>query len=115
MTSIIGMLCQLESGSRTPLRLNGATDFVVYYDEQPALGDDNEPVKGDVTGEYELCTTGHDTFDGTRVIFRQHVSPHGTSGYGNDRARPWAAEQVLNAMVAEHERQASAAKSAAPA
>ena len=85
-------------------------EFVVFYDEQPALGDDNKPVRGDVTGDYSVYTTGHaDSSDGLRYLTSVHVSPHGTSGYGNDCARPYAAERVLEAMLAEIDRRASIA------
>ncbi len=72
--------------------INGVGPFTVYYDQSGAMGDDNLPVAGDVTGEYEVV------FDGN-VIFRQHVSPHGTSGYGNVHAKDHGAAEVALAIA----------------
>jgi hypothetical protein len=82
-------------------------EFVIYYDEQQATGDNGKPVKGDKTGDYEVfvktnAAAPHDL----RRIADVHVSPHGTSPYGNPSAPRYAAERVAEAIIAELESQA---------
>lgn len=78
--------------------LNG-TAFKVWYDQQGAVGDSGAPVQGDVTGDYEAAIADPQSSLGYRVFFRQHVSPHGTSGYGNSEAKAYAAGAVARAMA----------------
>ena len=76
--------------------------FTLYYDEQGAVGDSGSPVRGDKTGEWEVFS-GHGEPLG-RAVARVHVSPHGSSGYGNNAAPRYAAEQVAQAITAEMRR-----------
>lgn len=69
----------------------GGLPFTIYYDEQGAMGDNGMGVPGDKTGEWEV-------WSGDKNIARVHVSPHGDSGYGNDQAPIYAAEQVAQAI-----------------
>ena len=73
--------------------------FTLYYDEQGAIGDSGSPVRGDKTGEWEVFL-GHGDRLG-RAVARVHVSPHGSSGYGNNAAPRYAAEQVAQAITKE--------------
>jgi hypothetical protein len=79
--------------------VNGV-EFTVHYDERQATGDNGRPVRGDMVGDFEVVHDG-------RVINRVHVSPHGTSGYGNPRAKSYAAETAA-AAITRHSRQLSA-------
>jgi hypothetical protein len=89
-TETIGREIARTLGSMEPGALELAVndvEFVVRYEQDGAVGDNGQPVAGDVTGDYTVI--------GPRDRrFYQHVGPHGTSGYGNPRARSWAAEQV---------------------
>lgn len=90
-------IAPMASG-RMIIVLNGLP-YGIWYDEHGATGDDGQPVRGDVTGDFELVRLdGEDTIYG-RTILHQHVSPHGTSGYGNPHAKQWAAEQVGLALA----------------
>jgi len=77
----------------------GGVTFKVHYDQEQARGDNGQPVRGDITGEYELVRYGADDGEYGKVVFRQHVSPHGTSGHGNPHAKRWAAERVSEAIT----------------
>lgn len=66
--------------------------YLVTYETAGAVGDNGLPVCGDVTGEYEVRR-------GDRVLLRQHVSPYGTSGYGNASALRYGAERVAEAIL----------------
>lgn len=81
-------------GSDGPLELvvNGE-GFTVYYDEKPAVGDNGQPVRGDVTGDFEVFR-GVDGPVGLKRLGDVHVSPHGSSGYGNPHAKPYACDEV---------------------
>ncbi len=89
-------LLTIRPGGKRGYSLNG-TEFVVYYDEHQAFGDDGKPVKGDKTGAFQVATID---FEGLqRHLTSQHVGPHGTSGYGNPMARSYAAERIAEAMA----------------
>jgi hypothetical protein len=78
--------------------------YTLYYDEHGATGDSGAPVRGDKTGEWEVFHGHGDQIKG-QAVARVHVSPHGTSGYGNDAAPRYAAEEVarkLTAHMREH-------------
>lgn len=103
--SLHQIIDSIEPGSKARVTLaHGGREktFVVYYDEQGARGDDGLPVHGDVTGDFEAWElVGPDEVRDLKLVKRQHVSPHGSSGYGNDRAKPYAVEQIVTALSAK--------------
>lgn len=98
--TLTDVILDMSHGEKMALTIEGRT-FVLYYDEQGARGDDGHPVHGDVTGEYEVFHQ-HGPDDGPgnlREIARVHVSPHGASGYGNDRAKYHSADVCATAIM----------------
>lgn len=94
-----GIILDMSHGDKLKLTVEERT-FVLYYDEQGARGDDGLPVRGDVTGEYEVwLQTGPDDVRDLREVARVHVSPHGSSGYGNDRAKFHSANVCATAIM----------------
>lgn len=76
--------------------------FVLYYDEHRAIGDNGQPVAGDITAELELYrVTGPDPLINVRELARIHVAPHGASGYGNPHAHTSAFERAGAAIADE--------------
>lgn len=90
-------IMSIPAGSKREYVLNGV-EFTVYYDEQGAVGDNGQPVRGDVTGDYEVLL-GIDGPLGLRHLAHTHVSPHGTSGHGNAYSKAYSAEQTALAMT----------------
>lgn len=73
----------------------------VYYSADTATGDDGNPVHGDEVGDYMLS----DGVWGGESRFRTqyfHVSPHGSSGYGNSGAKMYGASECANAMTSNY-------------
>jgi hypothetical protein len=92
------MLLSLGTGKH-PVAINGVR-FVIFYDEAQALGDNGKPVKGDKTGEWEVFHQIDPADENNlREVIRQHVSPHGTSKYGNPSAPRYSAERVAEAIL----------------
>jgi hypothetical protein len=80
--------------------------YTVFYAQHGAIGDNGQPVSGDVTGEYEVLAApvGDDWLVGAKDVLRRlHVSPHGTSGYGNASAKGYAANEVQATIVRYHQ------------
>lgn len=99
MTTLTDIVLATPAGGKQKLDIEGRT-FIVYYDEQDARGDNGLLREGDVTGEYEVwLKTGPDDVLDLREIARVHVSPHGTSGYGNDRAKFHSADVCASAIM----------------
>lgn len=93
---LIPEILAIPSGEKQEFVINGS-GYTVYYDEQGASGDDGRPVRGDVTGDYEVHK-GVDGPMGLRLLDRHHVGPHGSSGYGNPEAKNYAARQVASTI-----------------
>lgn len=76
--------------------------FTIYYDERGATGDNGAPVPGDVVGDFEV-REGLDGPLGLRFVANVHVSPHGTSGYGNPHAKGYSARLAAEAIVGRYQ------------
>lgn len=90
---LIAPIAAMDGTGTLAVRVNDA-EYTVHYDQREATGDNGQPVRGDFTGDYEVVHDG-------RVIERMHVSPHGSSGYGNSYAKGHSASTVA-AMIAKH-------------
>lgn len=86
----------MEIDGKAELVVNGQS-FTVYYDEEQAMGDNGQPVRGDFVGDYQVVHNDGSPYG--RTILHQHVSPHGSSGYGNAQAKSYAATRVGEAIA----------------
>lgn len=89
----------MKGGDTLEVVLNGI-GFTVRYFEEGAVGDSGAPVRGDVTGNYTISANrfrGEDNY----YLRSVHVSPHGTSGYGNSEAKNYSATEVAR-IICEH-------------
>lgn len=82
----------MHDGDSTEVQLPDGANCQIKYREYPAIGDNGQPVRGDVTGEYSVQVGG-------AYVSSVVVSPHGTSGYGNPRAKSYSAEEVERSIA----------------
>lgn len=82
----------MNDGDSTDLELPDGAKCQISYREYPAIGDNGQRVRGDKTGSYMIDVDG--TYAGS-----VEVGPHGTSGYGNSRAKSYGAEQVEDSIA----------------
>jgi hypothetical protein len=73
-----------------------SANFIVYYDQEEAVGDRGGKVKGFVSGDYEVWTspTPEDLHSYKKVL-GQHVSP----GLPGGMQRQYAAELCVEAIM----------------
>jgi len=99
MSGLVGQILSIPSGGKAIVTLSAAGKsgvFVVYYDEQRAIGDSGHSVPGMVSGEYEVwMAKNSDNPTPDHNILRQHVSP----GKPGGQQMAWAAEQCARAIT----------------
>ena len=87
-------LAAMDGTGTLELTIEGI-DFTIYYDERESRGDNGTPVRGSITGDFEVAEGP--LVGGKGVVLRQHVSPTGqgsdSKGYAVGRVAGYLTER----------------------